>query len=56
MNTIEALHVLEQVRQKFTGSGADHDAIREALRVVTEACQNQCNCKEVTEFPKNVED
>jgi hypothetical protein len=27
----EALNVLEQVRLKFTGTGADNDIIREAL-------------------------
>ena len=55
MNTVEALHVLEQVRKQYTATGADHDIIREAQRVVTVECSKP-DVPEVNEFPSVVED
>ena len=39
MNPEQALNIVEQVRQKVNLSGADHDALRQAVQVLATALQ-----------------
>ena len=54
MSTQDAIKIVEQMRQQFTGAGKDHDIIREAIMVLARLAAREDAPAPAQESPKQI--